>query len=62
MDGGKRQMTMDKIKKDIMIRGLQNKIWMKFRALCKEQEYSANYGVKKLIREYVEKSGGEKWI
>jgi len=46
----------------IMIRGLQNKIWMKFRALCKEQEYSANYGVKKLIREYVEKSGGEKWI
>ena len=45
--------TDNKIKKDIMIRGLQNEIWMKFRELCKEHDQTANYGVKRLIRKYV---------
>ena len=44
---------MDKIKKDIMIRGLQNSVWMRFRALCKKDDMSANYRVKTLIRNYV---------
>jgi len=54
-NGGKimKKIKDDRIKKDIMIRGLQNGIWMKFRELCKEHDQTANYGVKRLIRKYV---------
>jgi len=51
---------MDKIKKDIMIRGLQNEVWMKFRKICKSQDMTANYGVKRLIRNYVKEHEAEK--
>jgi len=45
---------MDKIKKDIMIRGLWNSVWQKFKVICKENDPpTANYGVKRLIRNAV---------
>jgi len=43
----------DRIKKDIMIRGLLDETWMKFRGYCKIDDMTANYGVKRLIRKYV---------
>ena len=42
-----------KIKPDIMIRGLLNTVWQKFRKICKEEGNSANDGVKHLIRDTV---------
>ena len=50
---------MDKIKKDIMIRGLQNSIWMKFRQFCKDDDMTANYAVKRLIRNAVKEYEAE---
>ena len=48
---------------DIMIRGLKNTIWQKFRKICKKKELpSANYGVHRIIKNAVkqyEKEHGE---
>ena len=39
---------------DIMIRGLVNPVWQKFRIICKEEGLpSANYGVHRLIKHAV---------
>jgi len=43
----------DRIKSDIMIRGLLKETWMKYRQFCKDDDMTANYGVKRLIRKYV---------
>jgi len=52
-----------KIKKDIMIRGLWDPIWQKFKIICKQNNPpTANHGVKHLIRKTVkqyEKEHGE---
>ena len=49
-----------KIKPDIMIRGLLNTVWQKFRIICKEEGLpSANYGVQKLIKKAVKQYEAE---
>lgn len=40
--------------KTTIIRGLDEKVWHKFKELCLKDKISANAGVKKLIRLYVE--------
>lgn len=41
--------------KTTIIRGLDEKIWDKFKQLCLKSHTSANAGVKKLIKLYVER-------
>jgi len=45
---------------DIMIRGLLNPVWQKFRIICKEEGLpSANYGVHRLIKKAVREHEAE---
>ena len=45
---------------DIMIRGLSNPVWQKFRIICKEEGLpSANYGVHRLIKKTVKQYEAE---
>lgn len=45
---------------DIMIRGLLNPVWQKFRLICKNEGLpSANYGVHRLIKKAVKEHEAE---
>ena len=52
--------TAENYKKPIVIRKIDNSIWQKFKVICKENDPpTANYGVKRLIRNAVKQYEAE---